>query len=205
MANLITKFISKALLVCLGPRNKKLVMEKTLSDVKVYDHMHDNILPSKVAIVQWEIFVRVMKALDENHHSSNNVKLVTKHALLTPIVSAHSPSLVIDVAKAFGVHHKNINVVLSQQKLIDYNGTTLWSLFVRKKRTNGVLELLRKTILEWWTLEMHVSPNKSEVACKRVGAMVYDEKPTHFLMEIQICFNLMRSQPPFIDSNVSLR
>jgi hypothetical protein len=25
------------------------------------------------------------------------------------------------------------------------------------------------------------------------------------LMEIQICFNLMRSQPPFIDSNVSLR
>ncbi len=164
-------------------------MEKTLSSVKVYDHMHDNILPSKVVIVQHEIFVGVMRALNENRHSNNNVKLATKHALLTTIVNAHSPSSVIDVAKAFGVHHKNINVVLSQQKLIDYNGITLWSLFVRKKKTNGVPKLLKETILEWWTLEMHVNPNKSEVTCKRVGAMMYEERPTHFLMETQICFN----------------
>jgi hypothetical protein len=139
MANLIVKFISKTLLVCLGPRNKNLVREKTFSHVKVCDHMHDYILPSKVAIVQQDVLVGVMRALNENHHSNNNVKIATKHALLTTIVSAHNPSSIIDVVKAFGVHHKNINVTILQQKLIDYNGTTLWYLFIRKKRLMGCL------------------------------------------------------------------
>jgi len=188
MANLIAKFISKTLLVCPRPRNKKLVMGKTLSHVKVCDHMHDYILPSRVAIAQ-QVLTRVMRALDENHHSNSSVKLATKNALLIAIVSAHSPSLVRDVAKVLGVHRKNINVVLSQRKLIDYNGTTLWSLSVRNKRINGMSKLLKETILEWWALETYVSPNKSEVTCKRVGAIVYDERLTHFLMETQLCFN----------------
>jgi hypothetical protein len=55
-----------------------------------------------------------MRALDENRHSNNSIKFATKHALLTTIVSAHNPTSIIDVAKAFGVHHKNINVALSQ-------------------------------------------------------------------------------------------
>ncbi len=87
------------------------MMEKTIYHVKVYDHMPDYILPSKVAIAQQEVLVRVMKALDENRHSNSGVKLVIKHALLTIAINAHSASLVRDVARALGVHHINILVV----------------------------------------------------------------------------------------------
>ncbi len=52
-----------------------------------------------------------------------------------------------------------------------------------------MLELLREIILELWTLETHVNPNKSEVTCERMGAMVYDERLIGFLMETQVCFN----------------
>jgi hypothetical protein len=84
-----------------------------------------------------------MKALDENRHSNSGVKLATKHALLTATINGHNESLIRDVVRALGIHHKNIFVIFSWWKLIDDNGTALWSLSIRKKRTYGVLELLK--------------------------------------------------------------
>jgi len=58
-------------------------------------------------------------------------------------------------------------------------------LFIKRKKTNGLLALLREVIIDWWTFKTRVSFNKIDVTLKRLEAMVYDEKPTHFLMEIQ--------------------
>jgi hypothetical protein len=55
---------------------------------------------------------------------------------------------------------------------------------IRRKRTNRLPDLLREAVIDWWTFETCVSPNKSDVMFKILEAMVYDEKPTHFLMEI---------------------
>ncbi len=106
--------------------------------------------------------------------------------LLTDVINADSSSSTKDVTKTLSVHHRNVSVVISRRKLISHNGFTLWSLFVRKKKTNGLLELLQKTIIDWWTLKTRLSPNKSDVTQRRLEAMVYDERPTHFLMEIQV-------------------
>ncbi len=79
-----------------------------------------------------------------------------------------------------------MNVVISRKKLIDDNGFALWSLSVRKKKTDGLLELLTKVVIDWWTSETYVSPNKSNVTRRKLEAMVYDERPTHLLMETQV-------------------
>jgi len=59
--------------------------------------------------------------------------------------------------------------------LIDDNGFALWSLSMKKKKTNGLLDLLRKIVIDWWTSETRVSPNKSHVTQRRLEAMVYNE------------------------------
>ncbi len=125
-----------------------------------------------------------MKTLDENKHSNRGAKLVTKHALLTIVVSAHNSSSRKDIARALGVHCKNIVAILSRWKMIDDCGLALWSLSIKKKRTGGLPELLREIVIDWWIFQTCVSPNKNDVTCKRLEPMVYDEKPTHFLMEI---------------------
>jgi len=91
-----------------------------------------------------------MKALDDNHHSNSGVKLATKHALLIVAINGHNESLIRDVVRALGIHHKNIFVVFSWWKLIDGNGTALCFLSIRKKKIYGMLELLKEIILEWW-------------------------------------------------------
>jgi hypothetical protein len=82
--------------------------------------------------------------------------------LLIIVVSVHTSLSTKDVAKTLGVHHKNLNATISWQKLIDDNGFALWSLFMKKRGTNG-LPKLRKVVIDRWTSETHVSPNKSDV------------------------------------------
>jgi hypothetical protein len=46
--------------------NRKLVMAKAISRVKVCDDLLDYILLAKATIAQQEVFAGVMKALDQN-------------------------------------------------------------------------------------------------------------------------------------------
>ncbi len=66
------QFILSTLMVCLGPKNKKLVVDKTIFHVKVCEYLPSCILPIKVAIIQ-QVLAGVMKALDDNQNSTSNV------------------------------------------------------------------------------------------------------------------------------------
>jgi len=65
------------------------------------------------------VIVEVAKTLDENKHVQNNVQLATKHAILSATINLHITSSTRGVARAFGVHHKNIMGVLSCMMLVD--------------------------------------------------------------------------------------
>jgi hypothetical protein len=49
---IIVKFILSTLMVCLGPKNKKLMLDKAISHVKVREYFPNHVLPIKVAITQ---------------------------------------------------------------------------------------------------------------------------------------------------------
>jgi hypothetical protein len=66
------------------------------------------------------------------------------------------------------------------------SGALLWSLTMKKKRTNGIPPNIWNLIVNWWVIESRVSNDKSEVTRKWLEVGVYDEKPTHFLMETQV-------------------
>jgi hypothetical protein len=60
----------------------------------------------------------------------------------------------------------------------------MWKLSLKKRKINNMLPATRNVIVQWWIEETRVSSNKSEVTRKRLGSGIYDEKTTHFLMEI---------------------
>jgi len=123
----ITKFILSTLMVCLRLKNKKLVLDKTISHAKVREFLLDHILPIKVAIAQQEILIGVMKALNENWNSTSSVQFATKHVILTVVISIHSSFSMWDVAKAFSIHHRNVLAAISRCKVMDDSGFALWS------------------------------------------------------------------------------
>jgi hypothetical protein len=47
-------------------------------------------------------------------------------------------------------------------------------------------EAVKEVVIMWWIQETRVSPNRKQVARRRIVAGVYNEKPLHFLMEPQV-------------------
>jgi len=141
---IITKFILSTLIVCLGPKNKKLVLNKIIFHAMVREFLLDHILPIKVTITQQEVLIGMMKALNESWNSTSNVRFATRHVILTVVVSIHSSFLMWDVAKALGIHHRNVLAAISRCKVMDDSGFALWSLYVKKKKDLWVAWIIEK-------------------------------------------------------------
>jgi hypothetical protein len=123
--NMITTFIWDVLMFCPSPRNKKLVLKKTLPHVKMYKYLPNYILPFKLVIVQQEVLARVNKDVKENKQANNGIKRGTKHVILNATISAHKESSMKTMAKTFGVHVKNIICVVLHHKAINQSRVLL--------------------------------------------------------------------------------
>jgi hypothetical protein len=66
------------------------------------------------------------------------------------------------------------------------NGVFLWTLSIKKRRYDALLPTTKATIITWWIQETRVNPHRKKVMQKRVVANVFYEKPTQFLMEVQV-------------------
>jgi len=65
---------------------------------------------------------------------------------------------------------------------MDQRGDFLWSLFLRKKRSD-VLSPSIKVVISWWVSKTRIIPGRKEVTQRRRSPHVANEKPTHYLME----------------------
>jgi len=62
----------------------------------------------------------------------------------------------------------------------------LWTFTLRKKKNDDFLPSIKNVIMNWWATKTLVSPKKSDVTRKRLEVIIFDKKPTHFLMETKV-------------------
>ena len=177
--------ISKALVVCPGPQSRKLCLQYALSHHSIRRNLPNYILPFKEAIAQQEIVAGVTKAIEENKTSHSAITLATKHVLLTAAVSAHNQCSMRGVAKILDVHPRNVILAIARRRVIE-DHCFHWAFTVRRKRSDGISELVKALVITWWAENTRVSPNRKDVARKRIGPGEYDEKATHYLTESQV-------------------
>jgi hypothetical protein len=75
---------------------------------------------------------------------------------------------------------------LERHRVANNSSIPLWSLLVTKCMIDGCTTDVKIATIAWWAFETCVSPNKVDVMRKCLEARVYNEKPTHFLMETQV-------------------
>jgi hypothetical protein len=181
----ISRAIEAGLACCPGPQMRKEVLGRVLDKHRA--DLPEHVLPLRTVVAQREIISGVSRCLGEIKQANSGAKLAAKHAILTAAVSGGSISSVREVAKALSVHPRNIMLAMERRGAMDVEGNFLWTLTIRRTRTDGVGEAVKEVVIMWWIQETRVSPNRKQVARRRIAAGVYDEKPLHFLMEPQVC------------------
>jgi hypothetical protein len=185
LASIILQCIHKELFKCLGPKSRKLVMEKVFANPTFQSCLPDYFILKKLVITTKELLTRMCVSLQETKSSNSNVKLVTKCTILTIIMSVGASNY-SNMARVLGIHPRNIVTTMVRQFLTCDSGIHMWRLSLRKKRFDIILHVIRNAIVQWWTKETHVTLNKNEVTRKRSGPNICDEKATHFLMETHV-------------------
>jgi hypothetical protein len=90
------------------------------------------------------------------------------------------------IVRILGLHLRNISNAFARHMIANNSSIPLWPLLVKNHKIDGYTIDVKNVTIAWWASQTHVSPNKNDVMKKCLEAGVYDEKPTHFLMETQI-------------------
>ncbi len=127
LASIITQGIHKELFKCLGPKSRKLVMEKAFVNPTFQSCLLNSSIHKNLAITTQELITKMCVYLQEIS-SNSNVKLATKHIILT-IVNARATNC-SNVARVLGIHLRNIAATIIQLSLTCDSGR----LSMRKKK-----------------------------------------------------------------------
>jgi hypothetical protein len=112
--------------------------------------------------------------------ATSAINLATRHTTLTVAVSTKCGSSIWKLAKILGIHAWNIMSVVSQLVAIKY-GDFMWTLSIRKKRSDGLFETIKIIVIQWWAHNTCVNPNRKQITRKRNNCGEWNEKPTHSL------------------------
>jgi hypothetical protein len=139
----------KCLKPCPEPMATKLVMERILSHSLLQSDLPDYVLPQKDAMAQSQILEGLNKTLAENRSCNSIVKFVVKQTMLIAVVSGGVGQILARVIdRALEVHHQNVTSARLRRQLFDTTCTVLWTLSVKKGRSDAISPLITNIIHE---------------------------------------------------------
>jgi hypothetical protein len=80
-----------------------LVIDKVLANPTFQSCLADSFIPKKLVIATKELVVEMCVSLQETNSSNSNVKLVTKHTILTVAMNARASNY-NNMVKVLGIH-----------------------------------------------------------------------------------------------------
>ncbi len=86
-------------------------MEKVFVNPTLQSSLPNSFIPKRLAITTQELIIGMCVFMQEIKHSNSNVKLVTKHVILTLGVSARATSC-RNMARVLSIHPRNIVVAM---------------------------------------------------------------------------------------------
>lgn len=171
-----------------GPEFRKAVMESVLRNTAILPHLPDYYLCPSEARAQHHFIENYRTELEALKNPSSKEKFVRKTTLLEAAVS-RDVSGVRALSRVLGTKASNISNAIQRRQALESNGSSIFTLAERRRR-EGMSHNTKALVNLWWTSETRVSPNKKDVTRKRLGPKMYEQHPTHFLLESQVRFEI---------------
>lgn len=91
-----------------------------------------------------------------------------------------------EVARTLGVDRRNITKSIERRLQLDASGTLFWTSRRRAVRVDSMPSELKALVVQWWTSDTSISPNRKDISRRRVGVNEFEEHPKHYLQISQV-------------------
>lgn len=86
-----------------------------------------------------------------------------------------------------GIHRRNLKSGLVRRLALETKSDkSLWAVCGRQRRVDSLPSHVTKLVEDFWTANTRISPNRKDVARKRIGVKEWIYHPTHHLTESQV-------------------
>ena len=184
-AKRITASLSQLLERIPGPHYRALVLDKVFSSPRLRRILPEYYPTPKEARAQQAIIQNIRRDLVAMKIPHSSGMLARKRAILEAVVS----ELDSDITKfdcILGTRKENLVAAVDRLRSAASVSSTRFTVPSRKKREGGICFEVKALVLEWWTVETRVSPQRRDVRRKRLGRNSYDTHAAHLLMESQV-------------------
>lgn len=182
VSEIVNFFISR-LQSCPDGTHRLNIVEGFLEDDRIAPFLPDYYPRPGDAKVQFEFLKNYRQELDAVKGAHSADMLARKAALLDAAVSTTVTST-IALSRILRVHPSNLRVAIERRRDVRLAGTPF--ALARRKKRPGVPDDVKVLVVQWWTQETRVSPNRKEIVRKWLRANTYEKHCTHYLLETQV-------------------
>jgi hypothetical protein len=164
-----------------GKNVRHLAIEKTLSHpmmkVSLPPYLND-LAPIKQS---HEVVQNLKDGMNTHLMGSQPFKVIMAKDIVCTFAFSQFVNSGRGIFKLFNVDRRNIKRVEEHKILVDNKKDALWLNYKKQKRSDCLLESLKKVVRQWWTDRSIVSPNRKDVVRKCRGVKHYENHATHYL------------------------
>ena len=149
--------------------------------------------PSKVKL-RHSVLSNLKEGMADHLLGVRQSKIVMAKDIVCTLASSSNMGSRRSVADVLGVDRRNLKRGMQRRLLLDTQQNAFWLKYRSTCRSDALPVSATMVVIEWWTSETIVSPNRKDIVRHRIGLKQYAEHPTHYLQVSEVrCYILGNS------------
>jgi hypothetical protein len=114
-------------------------------------------------------------------------RYAARNVIEAAVISIGEESSLRAAAMCIGMNKRTLKRAVARRYLLNDGAQgEVWAKVDRRRRKDSLQQPIIDAVVEWWTAETRVSPNKKDVRRKQVGVRSFISHATHWLEESQV-------------------
>lgn len=170
------------------PIVQHLTIEKLLGQQLLHGMVPDFLVdPSKVKL-RHSVLNNLKEGMVDHLIGVRQSKIVMAKDIVCTLASSSNMGSRRSVADVLGVDRRNLKRGMDRRLLLDTQQNAFWLSSKSPHRSDALPDSVIEVIIEWWTSETTVSPNRKDIVRHRTGVKQYEEHPMHYLQVSEVSY-----------------
>ena len=165
---------------------QRACIEKFIAHPLIQGMIPDYLSDLPTVKLNYEVIGNIKSGMTSHCVGSRKTDVVVAKDIVCTFAASQSVVSCTGVARLLGVDRRNIKRALVRRLQLDAHEDAFWINRKRTTRATQVTAEMKAQVIEWWTTESSISPNRKDIVRKRLSVNMWTEHPVHYLQVSQV-------------------
>lgn len=201
-AKSVSTALARELAVLIAPRLRshdpivqQLTIEKLLGQHLLVGMVPDFLVDTDKVKLRHSVMSNLKGGMTDHLLGARQSKIVMAKDIVCTLASSSNMGSNMGsnrrIADLIGVDRRNLKRGMERRLLLDTRQNAFWLNYRSKRRSDALSDSVKEVVIEFWTSETTVSPNRKDIIRHRNGVHQYSEHPAQYLQVSEVSFDVV--------------